>query len=240
MDRNLPSSVNPGFLTCAPRLLEAFNGKCDLVLGGGTVLASRWDHRVSTDLAFFAYGDDVLMPQYIEEVGQELASSHHLFQDLTVHTRYLSFVCMDTNVSIFTTNSLTHAHSVEQESKTGLLLEATEEILAKKLSGRIMGLGDFLVRDVYDLCVASYLDADAYENALRVITKVQMADIASELKNLAARPPHPQAPLLSPKYPVLAENVWLHAQSLFNGRQLPSYLFTSMLSDDPNTNDLER
>ena len=177
------------------------------------------------------------MPRHIEEVGQALAAANQPFRELTVQARYLSFECMGTNVSIFTTMSLTHALSVEHESATGLSLEATEEILAKKLSGRIVGLGDFLVRDVYDLCVASYLDADAYEKALRVITREQMADVASELGSLAVRTPQSLAPLISPKYGLLAERVWLRAQSLFSGQRLPPHLFTSGPPNDLETFD---
>ncbi len=47
----IPVSGNPGIVVArvALTLLELF-GSDGLVLGGGTVLAARWKHRVSADI----------------------------------------------------------------------------------------------------------------------------------------------------------------------------------------------
>lgn len=225
MRRELPLNVNPAFQSCAPFLIEAFEGADSFVLGGGTVLASRWSHRVSTDLDFFLYADAALIPRHIKDAGERLADMSHIFEDLVVHTRHLSFVCMGAKASVFSNPPLTHTTISEQETVTALRLDTTDEILAKKLSGRIMGLGEFLIRDLYDICVASHLDGDAYRKALTVLTDGDLDDMASELTNYTSTPTLGREDLINPKYKNLAQNVWGHAQTLFRGRSLPDHLF---------------
>ena len=233
MRRDLPDNVNPAFHACAPSLMSAFEEECSLVLGGGTVLASRWNHRVSTDLDFFLHGDEVLIPRYIRAAGEKLASIPQVFENLVVHPRHLSFVCMGTQTSVFSTASLMHMSTSEEESSTALPLDTTEEILAKKLSGRIMGLGDILIRDLYDICVASRLDPASYAKALTVLTNEELQDIAAELTSFISNPSKDRDLLIDPTFKNLGENVWLYAQILFRGRSLPDHLFHQNTHERP-------
>ena len=61
----IPTNVEPAFLVCGPILSECFADSTTLALGGGTVLAGRWAHRLSTDLDFFVHADPARIPALV-------------------------------------------------------------------------------------------------------------------------------------------------------------------------------
>ena len=122
---------------------------------------------------------------------------------------------------MFSSAAMTAQRPQERDAETGVLIETTEEILARKLHGRIMGLGDFVARDFYDLCVASREDPEAYTAARAMLSDDDVADILAELDGV--RPGG--KPVLAPKYVRLAEDLWRHSRILLESGRLPQSLF---------------
>ena len=94
--------------------------------------------------------------------------------------------------------------------------ESTAEILARKLQSRILDLGVFTDRDLYDLLVARERDLEALRRVLASITEAERAAIASEL---GALPPHWSSgePVREPARPEFLDNLAPRARRLFEG-----------------------
>ncbi|MYD42606.1 MAG: nucleotidyl transferase AbiEii/AbiGii toxin family protein [Gammaproteobacteria bacterium] len=210
---------------CLPVLSENLPSDCLLVLGGGTVLASRWEHRISTDLNFFVYGEDLAVGSYISETSSQINIRLANVSKINAHLRHFTFGYRETEVSVFSSVRRTDTDIEDREVFTGVLLEPTVEILAKKLVGRVIGLGEFLPRDLYDFCTASRLDSDSFQSSLKVVSEGEIESISTELGGLQHAPPKNQTDILNPKYKRLAENIWLYTHKLFETRALPSYVF---------------
>ncbi len=198
-----------------------------LVLGGGTVLASRWHHRVSTDLDLFLYAPKPSALRYIEYVAAVLENMPQV-ERIQVASYHLSFEVADTPVSLFTATSLTGESAVEHESETGVLLDSSLEIMAKKVMGRMFELGDFLERDMYDLCVASHRVPDLSDSLWKMVPEQQKAQLADELKKLARQTMRMSGrPVVEPKYPYIAKHVWSCGETLVRTGSIPSHFFTT-------------
>ncbi|MCY3812561.1 MAG: hypothetical protein OXH15_12265 [Gammaproteobacteria bacterium] len=127
----------------APALSE-WLGPAGCVLGGGTVLAARWQHRVSTDVP----------------------------------------------------------------------TESTAEILARKVQSRILDLGAFTARDLYDIVVAQDRDRKALRRVMASITAQERTAIASELRGLPRGWTGDQ-PVREPARPELLTELPRRARALF-------------------------
>ena len=97
---------------------------------------------------------------------------------------------------------------------TEIPTESSAEILARKLQSRILDLGVFTDRDLYDLLVAQQHDSEALRRVLNSITKAERATIATELRTL----PHHWSsgePVREPAYPDLLQDLAGRARRLF-------------------------
>ena len=93
--------------------------------------------------------------------------------------------------SIATTEPLLEpAGPPDREGRHGLLLEPADEILGRKLRLRMYGSGEFVARDLYDLCAAGEKDPAALCRALSVLTPGMRRELAGEVALLggSARP----------------------------------------------------
>ena len=97
---------------------------------------------------------------------------------------------------------------------TDIPTESTAEILARKLPSRILDLGVFADRDLYDLLVARERDAEALRRVLASITSAERAAIASELRALPDRWSSGE-PVREPDNPDLLHNLASRARRLF-------------------------
>lgn len=104
---------------------------------------------------------------------------------------------------------------VQYVQGTDIPTESTAEILARKLQSRILDLGVFTDRDLYDLLVAQEHDPDALRRVLVSVTAEERAAIASEL---GALPRHWSSgePVREPSYPELLDDLASRARRLFN------------------------
>lgn len=178
-----------------------------LVLGGGTVLAARWRHRVSTDLDLFIEQRTfaakiyrqahLLWPRASElfdavDLGREHFGARWRGIDITLSTAWCS--------------ALLDVQERSDESLEGIALETNAAILVRKMQGRMWGHGMFTERDVYDLAVAARHDPAALRAALSALTDEERTSIARELR-LSKQWDQPEKQLLSPTHPDIANNL---------------------------------
>ena len=204
-----------------------------LHLGGGTVLASRWQHRLSTDLDFFLHETNPAdARRLLSAISTQIKQPVHtdVLTNIQIAGRHLSFKALNIQTSVFTTPPQTDKLSEQRERVTRILLESTEEILAKKLYGRVIGNGEFTKRDFYDFCVAEIQEPDAL-NAIVQSLGDERELIYTELKNNylseLIRDAEHGPPLLEPAYPDIAGNLWDRAANLFQSE--PARLRTTNL-----------
>ncbi len=192
------------------RLTRALDGIMpldSLVLGGGTVLAARWQHRVSTDLDLFteqrAFAAHIYRQAHsfwpraselfdVVDLGREHFGARWRGIDITVSTAWCS--------------ALLDVRERSDEALAGVPLETNEAILVRKMQGRMYGLGMFTERDVYDLASAAQHDPAALNAALSALTEEERTYIGRELR-LSKQWDQPQKRLLSPAHPTVAGNL---------------------------------
>jgi len=136
-------------------------GSPDVVIGGGTVLMFRFEHRLSKDIDFFMH--DV---QWLSLLTPRLNDT-----TAAMTTNYLEqgsglkLVLPHGDIDFVVSGPVTDAGAIDRLEFMGhtFLLEATEEILAKKLFYRA---ARFQPRDVFDFVVAVESDRESAARAL--------------------------------------------------------------------------
>lgn len=211
---------DPGFvLARIMPLLSGWLGEDGCVLGGGTVLAVRWRHRVSTDIDLFTdhqrYRNAIVNRR--EEVTEAL---ERLVADtgegsVEVERGWLRVHFRDGPAALMTIPRPTVTDDyTEMVEGTDVPTESSAEILARKLQSRILELGVLTDRDLYDLLVARRRDPDSLRRVLMSVTSSERATIASELRAL----PHGWSSgqsVRDPAYPDLLRNLAPRARELF-------------------------
>ncbi len=200
-------------------LFSTWLGKDGCVLGGGTVLASRWQHRVSTDIDLFtdhnsyrqrivARRDEVLsaLEQLVAETGEG---------SVEVERGWLRVSFVEGPATLMTIPRPTVIDDYSESAHgTNMPLESSAEILARKLQSRILDLGEITERDLYDFLAAKRHDPESLSRALRSVTAGERAAIASELEALPANWSSGE-PVREPAWPDLVRNLARNARNLF-------------------------
>ena len=208
-----------------------------ITLGGGTVLAMHWQHRVSTDLDYFLNPQNLYGKENISLIRNaadylEKAAAKNIIHSLNAAPYHLKFMIDETEVSLFTLTPLTDDPTTHHEKDTSLRLENITEILSRKLLGRVMNLGAFAKRDFYDVCVACHKTPEAFTAALNILKPRQLTEIADEIKDWRNSPLINQAeknkPLLEPAYQELADNLWRLSEDVIRHNSIPEHLFPNM------------
>ena len=200
-------------------LFSSWFGENGCILGGGTVLASRWQHRVSTDIDLFTdherYQERIASRR--EEVASELEALVAQAGEgaVEVERGWLRVHLPEGPAALMTIPrpSVRDAYT-EVARGTEIPTESSAEILARKLQSRILDLGVFTDRDLYDLLVAQQHDPEALRRVLNSITTAERATIANELRTL----PHHWSsgePVREPAYPDLLSDLAGRARRLF-------------------------
>lgn len=155
-------------------------------LGGGTALAARWQHRHSTDVDLFV--DGLPYQRLFENKAAFLEDLNRAadIADVSIARGFARIICQGGGeISISTSSPLTdNPVSTDTVRGTGVLLEHSSEILAKKLYYRMIGNGLLVPRDLYDFATARRLDPDALQDALKTLEEGDLNDIATELRYL--------------------------------------------------------
>lgn len=208
---SLPDDANRLLQAAQPILAQFFNFK-HLVLGGGTTLSARWDHRSSFDIDLFTTSFEVTRRVHRRHAELEAA--------VASHTGDLEHFCSPDRGEILFPGggsvSWLHApritapgRSRQFEPHTGLAMETNAEILAKKLYFRIYANYDYLPRDLYDIAWAvTRAPSTTMEAATRIFTSRDRLLLANSFRHLSADTMQAKGRnrLLDPKDPELARN----------------------------------
>jgi len=157
-------------------------GSPDVVIGGGTVLMFRFEHRLSKDIDFFMH--DVqwlsLLTPRLNDTTAALTTKY------VEQANGIKLVLPHGDIDFVVAGAVTDAEAVEKLEFMGrtFLLEPTEEILAKKLFYRA---ARFQPRDVFDLMVAAELDSESASRAVAAASsRIDILD--RSLERMSQRP----------------------------------------------------
>lgn len=211
---------NPGIVLArvAP-LVSAWLGEDGCALGGGTVLVARWHHRVSTDIDLFTdherYQERIASRR--EEVASELEALVTQAGEGTVEVErgWLRVHFPEGPATLMTIPRPTVRDAYTESARgTDIPTESTAEILARKLQSRILDLGVFTDRDLYDLLTARRREPSTLRRVLASITNAERAAIASELRSLPRRWSSGES-VREPVHPDLLQDLVASARGLF-------------------------
>ena len=196
--------------TALERLAQALDGLVPLnalVLGGGTVLAARWQHRRSTDLDLFM--DQRTFAMSVHRQAHRLwPRVTRLFDVADLGRDHFGARSGNIDVTVSTAwcGALADVPERSEEVIAGIPLETSAAILVRKLQGRMHGFATFTERDVYDLAAAARHDPDALGLAIRALTADERATIARELR-LSKQWDQPEKQLLEPAHRDIADDL---------------------------------
>ena len=211
---------NPGIILArvAP-LLSTWLGENGCVLGGGTVLAARWRHRVSTDIDLFTdiqhYREKILARRDDVTAALERLVGGNGDGAVEVERGWLRVGFREGPASLMTIPRPTLIDDyTESAAGTDIPTESSAEILARKLQSRILELGEITERDLYDFLASERHDPESLRRALASVTAGERAAIASELRTLPAGWSGGE-PVREPAWPELAHDLARRARRLF-------------------------
>jgi predicted nucleotidyltransferase component of viral defense system len=136
-------------------------GTPDVVIGGGTALMFRFEHRLSKDIDFFMH--DV---QWVTMLTPRLNdTTAALVTDYIEQANGIKLILPHGDIDFVVSGTVTDTAPTDTLDFMGraFRLESTEEILAKKLYYRA---ARFQPRDVFDLVVAAELDRASAARAM--------------------------------------------------------------------------
>lgn len=168
----------------AERLLERFANTGDRLfgqggwaIGGGSVLAARWRHRISTDIDVFVSREIFARTASgILAVGRELSPAPRRIDSTPLYVKY---VFADGDIDIIGADPLLPRLDGEPVRSVSVRAEATAEILAKKIDGRGHLLHE---RDLYDFAIAQRLAPKALRCAMRAASVRSLSLMIRELE----------------------------------------------------------
>lgn len=204
----LPEGSRRVFEEVVPLILE-FVPPEELLLGCGTALTTRWQHRDSFDIDLFtsqATFSTAIYDQWtqFEARVEELPRS----RIATVGMEGCTVYCEHGRVEIVACHPQTkRSRSRDRTGDPVIALETNLEILAKKLHGRILTHGNIVPRDLYDMAVARRLEPETMEEAW---SAGQVRDPAALFAALSSFGPgwmeRHEEPVVNARYPELRDN----------------------------------
>lgn len=140
----------------------------DMVLGGGTALASRWSHRLSVDIDLFTSADSYRGIRPVLERRAEGWGERDGFANVRIHPNVIHCVLANgLEFSLGDGDDITHNPvSAEREASTGVRLQSTAEIIARKIRARMVNQAAYYIRDAYDVVCCQEHDPEALSEAL--------------------------------------------------------------------------
>ena len=219
-------------------ILDPFFGRHAYVLGGETALAARWKHRHSTDIDLFIENEE-FETIYLENSAKICATLEEQvkcgeIQEFTCGSDAISIkFSPNESMSLVSSLALTDEPlSNEYEEKTGVRLESTAEILAKKVFVRMNWRGRYPARDVYDLVVAKYLEPNACDKAFRSIADTERHRIAQTIQyDIQSRSLDTQQ-IEESRYPAIEQHMWELGVDLFFGKELARDFISDRIDKD--------
>jgi hypothetical protein len=145
-------------------------GEPDFHLGGGTVLMFRFDHRISNGIDIFTYDAQAL--SFISPRLNEVAAREAVDYEEPANAVKLVLRHGDVNFIVAAPVIPTAAYEVINAGGRQIVLDATSEILARKLLYRA---DSFKARDAFDMAVALADDHAAAAEALAATRRTRPA-----------------------------------------------------------------
>ena len=157
----------------------------DALLGGGTVLAARWRHRISTDLDIFAPRES-FYGTVAEQEDELLSALRHVAFAVFAFAHHVQCVMREGDVEVGIHDTMYGATTDDERSDDvvgacALGTQTTATILRRKMIGRLMDRHEVTARDVYDLCVAEKEDPEAMLAATSGVPAGLLRQAADEL-----------------------------------------------------------
>ena len=183
----LPKQLQAGLVWIA-EFLDQWIPRSVYAIGGGTVLAARWHHRLSTDIDLFAEEDalsDALNSNTWVEISEALTqqATMRTISELVLSPNGFSCKLPSGPISFYSNPHLTPMPiSREQEDSTGVHAEHTTEILFKKLRGRMVNASRYLARDLYDLVVCYGVDKESLDAAMAVLSTLERDSLSYDVQ----------------------------------------------------------
>lgn len=169
-------------------LLDSYLPRSAYAMGGGSVLAARWHHRLSTDIDLFIDAStyaELEESNALDDLSGRLVflSEQDQIHNLALYPNGHLFVGPFGPVSLFSTLRRTACPtSVESEPSTGVLMEATPEILFRKIRGRMIQDISYVARDLYDVVVAQLIDETALSAAFDELTALERRSLVYDVE----------------------------------------------------------
>ena len=184
----------------------------DITIGGGTVLAARWQHRKSNDI-------DLFIPNS-RDIHRLVAKKSDFIHDLKSHNRDISaLIDLDestikhpdyaTTITWMHSNSRTiEPLSSQYEAITRFPLETNVEILSKKLHYRLLQQQLILPKDLFDLAWSVRYEPETFHEVCRPYPPIHLYGIRQNLRLLPDtwQLDHPDAGIEEPADIELARN----------------------------------
>lgn len=149
-------------------------------IGGGTVLAAQWQHRVSTDIDIFLparAGIAALSPQWDDRFVNEMESLGATRVEVQAKSLKFSFPSGRVEITALDPTPSLAPVLVEVEGREVRVLP-NACILAGKLTGRGMRMP---ARHVFDICVAADLDPASLRCAVNQMPAQMRSEVAAFL-----------------------------------------------------------
>ncbi len=187
-ERKLPEGPDRIFELAEPVLSRHFDPS-SYDLGGGTALAAVWRHRHSTDVDLFmdsaAYRAVSMNDELRASLENDLRDALHPIR-LDVMRGFIKVLAPDGEITLSTSDAPIEIERPFPHRVAGssVAIEPPELVIARKIQGRMMGNGVFVVRDMYDIAAASVLDRGALVAALDTMTVEERDALRSELDRL--------------------------------------------------------
>ncbi len=192
----LPERLLP-LLDGAISLLAGLVPVDQVLLGGGTALAARWQHRDSFDIDLFV--DPVA---YRTGIYRRRGECERRLKGLGLGRlavfgeEGMGLFHRGGKVDVIGCYPVTDgSRSSDRVAGRQVRLETTVEILAKKLHRRILGQGQILPRDLYDLAYARRFDSGSLQAAWSARTAAGLEPLVAALSSFCpdwmARQEHP-------------------------------------------------
>jgi len=160
----------------------------DLSMGDGTMLQTRWEHRKSLDVYLFCKND--VFARVHRESGGEVEKVMVERAGADPDRTWMEYMALYCEIEGIEVTLMPHVF-ILYEAFDGVLpgsvpvrLQATSEILAKKLRHRLYGASTVEVRDVYDLACAVELVPEAREEAGQALSPEQRLEVCALLAQL--------------------------------------------------------
>ncbi|MXX88324.1 MAG: nucleotidyl transferase AbiEii/AbiGii toxin family protein [Boseongicola sp. SB0677_bin_26] len=169
-------------------------------IGGGTALVARWGHRRSADVHCR------VSPETFKRTRRRIVAglaADPSMEDVHVSGRRITALCGKGEFSIAGIVRLLPETStaLDRDIESGIQLEPVAEILAGKLSRLMCEPGDFVSRDLYDICTASDWDPVALEMARSALTSEERNKVVNAIIALGPDAARTGRPIKGPHRP---------------------------------------